>query len=78
MKVRDREILALALPALGALAADPLVSLIDTAFVGRLGAPELGALGVVSAVFAVSFFLFNFLAFATTPLVASPMTALGR
>jgi Na+-driven multidrug efflux pump len=33
-----REVLALALPAMGALAADPLLSLVDTALVGRLGA----------------------------------------
>ena len=33
--------IALALPALGALAADPLVSLVDTLFVGRLGTVPL-------------------------------------
>ncbi len=71
----DREIVRLALPALGALAADPLVSLVDTAFVGRLGADELGALGVATAVFVVAFFVFNFLAYGTTPLVAQ---AVGR
>jgi MATE family multidrug resistance protein len=67
----DRQILHLAVPALGALAADPLVSLVDTAFVGRLGSPELGALGVNAAVFALAFALFNFLAYGTTPLVAA-------
>ncbi len=67
----DRQILRLAVPALGALAADPLVSLVDTAFVGRLGSTELGALGVNAAVFAVAFVLFNFLAYGTTPLVAA-------
>ena len=67
----DRQILRLAVPALGALAADPLVSLVDTAFVGRLGATELGALGVNAAVFAVAFALFSFLAYGTTPLVAA-------
>lgn len=71
----DREILALALPALGALAADPLVSLIDTAFVGRLGRVELAALGVNVAVFSFAFILFNFLAYGTTPMVGR---ALGR
>lgn len=65
----DREIFALALPALGALAADPLVSLIDTAFVGRLGALPLGALGVNASLFSLAFFVFNFLAYGTTPLV---------
>ncbi|MGH8937494.1 MAG: MATE family efflux transporter [Acidimicrobiia bacterium] len=73
----DRDILALAVPALGALAADPLVSLVDTAFVGRLGAEALGALGVNSAVFALVFFLFNFLAYGTTPLVGRAVGA-GR
>ena len=69
--VYDRQILRLAVPALGALAADPLVSLVDTAFVGRLGTTELGALGVNAAVFAVAFALFSFLAYGTTPLVAA-------
>lgn len=67
---QDRAILGLAVPALGALAADPLVSLVDTAFVGRLGADALGALGIAAAVFGVAFALFNFLAYGTTPLIA--------
>ena len=71
----DRRIVALALPALGALAADPLISLVDTLFVSRLGRAELGALGVNGAIFGFAFVLFNFLAYATTPLVAQ---ALGR
>lgn len=68
--VYDREILALGLPALGALIADPLLSLVDTAFVGRIGSDELAALGVSAAVFAVAFFAFNFLEYGTTSLVA--------
>jgi putative MATE family efflux protein len=71
----DRRILRLAVPALGALAADPLLSLADTAFVSRLGTAELGALGVDGSIFGFAFVLFNFLAYATTPLVAQ---ALGR
>ena len=71
----DREILALALPALGTLAADPLVTLVDTAFVGRLGREALAALGVNAAVFSTSFFLFIFLAYGTTPMVGR---AIGR
>lgn len=66
----DREIVRLALPALGALAADPLVSLVDTAYVGRLGTTALGALAVAAAVFGVAFAGFNFLSYGTTPLVA--------
>jgi MATE family multidrug resistance protein len=71
----DREIVALALPALGALAADPLVSMVDTAFVGRLGVTPLGALGVNASVFAMTFVVFNFLAYGTTPMIAR---AVGR
>lgn len=71
----DREILRLAAPALGALAADPLVSIVDTIFVGRLGVVPLAALGVNTAIFGLAFVAFNFLAYGTTPLVAS---AVGR
>lgn len=71
----DRAILALAIPALGALAIDPLLTLADTAFVARLGTIELAALGVDTAILGFAFFAFNFLAYVTTPLVAR---ALGR
>jgi MATE family multidrug resistance protein len=71
----DRRILGLAVPALGALAADPLVSIVDTAFVGRLGVVPLAALGVNASVFSLAFVVFNFLAYGTTPLVAR---AVGR
>ncbi|MGH2826344.1 MAG: MATE family efflux transporter [Actinomycetota bacterium] len=66
----DRTILGLALPALAALAADPLYSLTDTAFVGNLGAEELGAVAVGTAAFTASFWLFSFLAYGVTPRVA--------
>ena len=75
MSSLDREILRLALPALGALLVEPLVSVVDTAFVGRLGAEPLAALGVTTALFTLFFVVFNFLAYATTPRVAY---ALGR
>lgn len=39
--MHDRDILALALPAALALAADPLLGMVDTALIGRLGADEL-------------------------------------
>jgi len=71
----DREIFRLAVPALGALAIDPLLTLADTAFVARLGTVELAALGVDAAILTLSFFAFNFLSFVTTPVVAK---ALGR
>jgi len=71
----DRDIVKLALPALGALAADPLVSLVDTAWVGRLGADALAVLGVATTVLVSFFFVFNFLAYGATPLIGA---ALGR
>ena len=46
----DREILRLALPALGALAAEPLYLLIDTAIVGHLGTAQLAGLALAVAV----------------------------
>lgn len=66
----DREILGLAMPATAALAADPLLSLVDTALVGRLGSTQLAALGVDTAVFTTVFFGFNFLTYGTTAAVA--------
>jgi MATE family multidrug resistance protein len=71
----NRSILKLAIPALGALAIDPLLTLADTAFVARLGVVPLAALGVDTAILGFAFFGFNFLAYATTPLVAQ---AIGR
>lgn len=67
----DGEIARIAVPALATMAIDPLMSLVDTAFVGRLGVAELGAVGVSAALFKFSFSMFNFLAKTTTPLVAS-------
>lgn len=74
----SREIVRLAVPALGALAADPVVSLVDTAFVGRLGTNELAGLGVASAIFMLAFATFNFLAYGTTSLVARRIGAGDR
>ncbi len=65
----DRDILDLAVPALAGLAAGPLVSLVDTAFVGQLGRVPLGALGVNTSIFSMTFVIFNFLAYGTTPRV---------
>ncbi|KAB2621883.1 MATE efflux family protein 2 [Pyrus ussuriensis x Pyrus communis] len=53
------DILAIALPAALALAADPITSLVDTAFVGHLGSVELAAVGVSASVFNLVSKLFN-------------------
>ena len=62
----DGEILKLAVPALGALAAEPLYLLVDTAIVGHLGRPQLAALGVAAIVLSGVFGVFNFLQYGTT------------
>ena len=66
----DREIGRIAIPAMGALAADPLLSLVDTALVGALGRVPLAALGINLAVFTTLFVVFNFLTYGTTAEVA--------
>src|SRR3954452_365166 len=74
MRVRrspyDREIRWLALPALGALAAEPLYVLVDTAIVGHLGTPQLAALALAGALLSTLATLCNFLAYGVTALVA--------
>jgi MATE family, multidrug efflux pump len=66
----DGEILGLAVPALGALAAEPLYLLADTAMVGHLGTEELAALAIAATLLAGTFTLFNFLTYGTTAQVA--------
>jgi putative MATE family efflux protein len=62
----DGEILRLAVPALGALAAEPSYILVDTAVVGHLGRPQLAALGVSAVILTTLFAIFNFLQYGTT------------
>jgi putative MATE family efflux protein len=66
----DRAILLLALPALGALAAEPLYVLVDTAIVGHLGRTPLAALAIAATVMSTAFTVFNFLTYGTTARVA--------
>lgn len=66
----DREIVALALPALGALLAEPLFLLADSAMVGHLGGSALAGLGLAAAVLQTVVGLMIFLAYGTTPAVA--------
>lgn len=68
--VPSRRILALAFPALGALAAEPLYLLVDTAVVGRLGAEALAGLAVGGVILANSVWLMSFLAYGTTGIAA--------
>ena len=66
----DREILALALPAFGALIAEPLFLMADSAIVGHLGTAQLAGLGVAAALLTTLVNVFVFLAYATTAAVA--------
>ncbi|OEV08898.1 MATE family efflux transporter [Streptomyces nanshensis] len=66
----DREIIALALPAFGALVAEPLFVMVDSAIVGHLGTPQLAGLGVAAALLQTGVNIFVFLAYATTAAVA--------
>lgn len=73
---RDREILRLAVPAFGALVAEPLFLLADYAIVGHgLGTTALGALGVAGTVLSTLVYLCVFLAYGTTASVARQMGA---
>lgn len=66
----NRDILRLAVPALGALIAEPLFLIVDSALVGHLGVVPLAGLGIASAVLQTIVGLMVFLAYSTTPAVA--------
>ncbi len=66
----NRSILRLALPALGALIAEPLFLIVDAAMVGHLGVAPLAGLGIAGAVLQTIVGLMVFLAYSTTPAVA--------
>ncbi|XP_078435943.1 MATE efflux family protein [Wolffia australiana] len=53
------DVVSIALPAVLSLAADPIASLVDTAFVGHLGSAELAAVGISASVFNLVSKLFN-------------------
>ncbi|MGW9369098.1 MATE family efflux transporter [Streptomyces xanthophaeus] len=69
-KRHDREIIALAVPAFGALVAEPLFVMADSAIVGHLGTPQLAGLGIAAALLTTAVSVFVFLAYATTAAVA--------
>jgi len=73
----DREIFRLAVPALAALAAEPLYVLVDTAIVGHLGTEPLAGLALATTVILTGFSLSIFLAYGTTSSVARLLGA-GR
>ena len=66
----NRDILRLAVPALGSLVAEPVFLAVDAAMIGHLGVEELAGLGIASAVLTTVVGLMVFLAYSTTPAVA--------
>lgn len=66
----DREIVRIALPALGTLAAEPSYLLVDTAMVGHLGTQPLAALALATAVLGTVAGLGTVATYATTAAVA--------
>lgn len=72
----DRRIVALAIPALGTLAVEPVYVLVDTAIVGRLGTPQLAGMALASIVLLNVVSLLAFLEY-VTPRIAFAVGA-GR
>lgn len=66
----NKDILHIALPALGALIAEPLFILTDSAFIGRVGKTELAGLSLAANILTTIVGLCVFLAYATTTIVA--------
>ncbi|MDN6399007.1 MAG: MATE family efflux transporter, partial [Brachybacterium sp.] len=73
----DRDILRLAIPSLGALVAEPLFLLVDSAFIARVSTTSLAGLGLASTVLTTIVGLAIFLAYSTTAAVARSFGA-GR
>ncbi len=78
LQAPNRTFLALSIPVLFSLVAEPLTGLADTAFVARLGATPLAALGVGTMVLSSIFWIFNFLGIATQTEVAQQLGAGNR
>jgi putative MATE family efflux protein len=71
----DRRIAVLAIPALGAIAAEPLYNLADTAIVGHLGRTQLDSLAIATTALLMTAWLGIFLSTATTSAVAGLVAA---
>lgn len=71
----NHQILSLALPALGALLAQPLLTAIDSAMVGHLGTEALAGLALAGTILTTAVGIFIFLAYSTTALTSRAMGA---
>ncbi|KAL4548701.1 hypothetical protein Ndes2526B_g01254 [Nannochloris sp. 'desiccata'] len=70
----DKEIFKLAIPALFSMLLDPLMGMVDTAIVGRLGTEPLAAVGLSTVLYNFSNFIWNFLLYTTTPRIAAAVS----
>ena len=75
MRAPHKTLFTLSVPVLFSLIAEPVTGLVDTAFVARLGAEPLAALGVGTMLLSAVFWIFNFLGVGTQTEVAQ---AIGR
>eukprot|EP01025_Chloroclados_australasicus_P036544 TRINITY_DN3726_c0_g2_i12.p2 TRINITY_DN3726_c0_g2~~TRINITY_DN3726_c0_g2_i12.p2 ORF type:complete len:570 (-),score=58.92 TRINITY_DN3726_c0_g2_i12:1201-2910(-) len=66
-----KAVVALAVPALGSVLADPVMQLVDTACVGQISSLQLAALGPNTAIFNLVFQVFQFLGVATANVIAT-------
>jgi putative MATE family efflux protein len=66
----NAQILRLAVPAFGALIAEPLFLIADSAIVGHLGVNQLAGVGLAATLLQTAVGLLVFLAYSTTPAVA--------
>lgn len=71
----NRQIITLALPALGALIAEPLLTTIDSAMVGHLGTAQLAGLSLASTVLMTAVGICVFLAYSTTAITSRALGA---
>lgn len=78
-QVTHRTVLAIALPIVLSNVSEPLISVVDTAIIGRLDAPHLiGAIALAGIVFAFIYWMFSFLRMGTTGLTAQAFGAGDR
>ena len=66
----DRTLVALSIPVLLSMTAEPVTALVDTAFISSLGVDALAALGIGTTALSSLFWIFNFLGIGTQTEVA--------
>lgn len=70
VKAPNKTLITMSLPVLFSLVAEPVTGMADTAFVARMGAEAVAALGIGAMAFSAVFWVFNFLGIGTQTEVA--------